>query len=584
MIIRFATIASLSALVFATQLASPRVARACGGFFCNQPDSPFGPLPVAQTAENVLFAVDPAPSGKSRLEAHVQIFYTGPADRFSWVVPVDGEPELDVGSNQLFTTLDRITKPRFTLNWHDEGTCKEEGRVFPESAASADRAGADAGSDAGSRGGVEVAFRGDVGPYDASVLRSTDPKDPSALKQWLADNKYYMSDAGNRLIDDYVRQEKWFVAIRLQSGKDVKEIAPLVMKFEGPGPCVPLRLTAIAALKDLRINLWVLGKSRAVPQNYLELKVNPARINWFSGGDNYDELLKKAADEAGGNAFGVDFVGATSALQGVLYKPGQYNIGPLAAATTPPAALNALSRAGIPRDSALLALLRKHIPQPKVLVDMNIDERQFYNQLASYWQKYQADFTPFDGKALAADVDAKLVKPLEKAQALLDRYPKLTRLSTFISPEEMTSDPTFAFNPTLPDVAVERKADAFRVCGDKLFTYCAAPVRLELPGGQIQWFKPSSAGACDQDRRGVDDLPALERAWQRDTIGEGVIRHDKRQATTSALAARNRAVDDYIANADCGCAIGGRAGRTPAVYASAALALGLLVMRRRRRR
>ncbi|HXU83343.1 MAG TPA: hypothetical protein VN914_18250 [Polyangia bacterium] len=58
-------------------------AEACGGFFCNQPQNPFDPPPVAQTAENVLFAMEKDAAGVTRLEAHVQIFYTGPADRFS---------------------------------------------------------------------------------------------------------------------------------------------------------------------------------------------------------------------------------------------------------------------------------------------------------------------------------------------------------------------------------------------------------------------------------------------------------------------------------------------------------------------
>ena len=59
-------------------------AQACGGFFCNQPSpNPFDPPPVAQTAENVLFAMEKDAAGVTHLEAHVQIFYAGPADRFS---------------------------------------------------------------------------------------------------------------------------------------------------------------------------------------------------------------------------------------------------------------------------------------------------------------------------------------------------------------------------------------------------------------------------------------------------------------------------------------------------------------------
>ena len=84
-------------------------AQACGGFFCNRPDNPFDPPPVVQTAENVLFAVNPSPGpGAKRLEAHIQIFYSGPAAAFSWIWPVDAEPTLDVGSDAVFTTLDNL--------------------------------------------------------------------------------------------------------------------------------------------------------------------------------------------------------------------------------------------------------------------------------------------------------------------------------------------------------------------------------------------------------------------------------------------------------------------------------------------
>ena len=42
----------------------------------------------------------------------------------------------------------------------------------------------------------------------------------------------------------------------------------------------------------------------------------------------------------------------------------------------------------------------------------------------------------------------------DQTQKLLDSHPRLTRLSTFISPEEMTIDPTFTMNSSLPDVPV----------------------------------------------------------------------------------------------------------------------------------
>src|SRR4029078_9434133 len=101
-----------------TSLLPSAPAHACGGLFCNQPQNPFDPPPVAQTPENVLFAMEPASAGSAqaalKLEAHVQIFYTGPADRFSWVVPVDSKPELDVGTDQVVQPLGGVRPPQYS--------------------------------------------------------------------------------------------------------------------------------------------------------------------------------------------------------------------------------------------------------------------------------------------------------------------------------------------------------------------------------------------------------------------------------------------------------------------------------------
>src|SRR5690242_7439448 len=86
---------------FAVLVLAARPVRACGGFFCDRAATG-NQLPVAQTGENVLFVMDPRGDGMNHLEAHIQVFYTGPADRFSWVVPVDGVPTFDVGSNRIF--------------------------------------------------------------------------------------------------------------------------------------------------------------------------------------------------------------------------------------------------------------------------------------------------------------------------------------------------------------------------------------------------------------------------------------------------------------------------------------------------
>jgi hypothetical protein len=606
-------------LGLAAALVPGTPAQACGGFFCNQPQNPFDPPPVAQTAENVLFAMDKDAAGVTHLEAHVQIFYSGPADRFSWVVPVDSEPKLDVGTNRLFSVLDPATRPRFGLDWKDEGTCKVDlVQGTGGSSGSGGRTGAGPVSavDAGAaQPGVDVSFRGDVGPYDAAVIKSTSVDDPRPLKDWLKTNMYFLSDEAGRLIDDYVREGKYFVAIRLINGHTVNEIQPLVMRFDGESPCIPLRLTAIAAINDLRINLWVLAAERIVPQNYYEIVVNPARIDWFSNGSNYDQLVKEAANQANGNAFVTDYAGPANLLRDQIYT-GSYDTNRIALASNPVEAMAEITQQSYPRDAALLEILRKYIPEPQALKSQGVSELQFYNQLSFYWSMQQKLFAPFDAAMMAADVNTRLVQPLVRAQALFNRHAKLTRLSTFISPDEMTSDPLFMMNSTLPPVPAQRTATAVVMCGNQQYTRCEAPIRLELPNGGKLFFKPrpSQGSYCygydgyGVDRGKLDEAPALEVAYARESIGEGAIRVNNRTVIDANIESHNQAnrapsvagggkggpspvggtggTGDPVSGGDwtpprkgSGCSVGGLGGGEAVLLL--ALAIGL-VMRRRR--
>jgi hypothetical protein len=527
---------------------APR-ARACGGFFCNQSQDPSN-LPVAQTAENVLFAMKRTPSGQFQLEAHVQIFYTGPADKFSWIVPVDSQPEVAVGNNALFNALLSRTRPQFALDWSVEGTCRAlpmngAGNTFPAGGLPTPGPSTSVADAGAGPPGVDIAFRGEVGPYGAAVIKSTDPQDAKPVIDWLNSNQYFVTSEGARLIADYVRQEKYFVAIKLLPQKGINEILPLVMRFVGPGPCIPLKLTAIAALKDLKINLWVLADQRVVPDNVYEMEINPARIDWLAGGANYDDLVKRAADEAGGNAFITEYAGPTTMFKEQLYRPGAYNLTSIRMAPTPPDALDQIGQQGFARDTSLLEVLRRHIPMPDGLKAMGLDERTFYNQLRSIWMQYQGMFAPFDAGMLADDLDKTLIAPLRNDQLLLDSYPRLTRLSTFISPEEMTIDPTFTMNSSLPDVPLVRRAKAVRVCGQEQYDICNAPVRLELPDGQSVWMTPQKQdapcyyGPPGYERGTLDALPALWRGWSRSSAGEGIATLDNEAKIRAAVMARN---------------------------------------------
>ena len=178
-----------------------REARACGGFFCNAPP-PDGSLPIAQAAENVLFVLDTDPAtGARRVEAHIQIAYTGPATSFSWIVPVTAVPTVDVGWDILFDRIEPPTRPSFVLTrisrrevpgWGKRHRLRRRRRRAPAPAAAAP---------GNRRPTVDVLSSGSVGPFDYVVVRS---EDGATLRTWLTDNGYFVSDDSAKIVDDYV--------------------------------------------------------------------------------------------------------------------------------------------------------------------------------------------------------------------------------------------------------------------------------------------------------------------------------------------------------------------------------------------
>lgn len=258
---------------------------------------------VHQSAARLLFV-----EGQGSMTAHVQIQYYGQADKFSWIVPVEAPPNLSVGSEAIFDALEAATTPRFTLTHKTEGKCKETERSAGSPAsARAPVAAPAAGADAG----VEVISREAVGPYDAAVLTA---EDPEALKKWLTANGYVVPDRLDPMLDPYVEKGFAFVALKLQQDKTAGDLQPIVLEYAASKVSLPIRLASLSATPDMDVKLWVLGKARAVPENYLLTEINEARVDWLSGGGNYRQVVTEAMNEAGGKAFVTDYAGDSSVV------------------------------------------------------------------------------------------------------------------------------------------------------------------------------------------------------------------------------------------------------------------------------
>ena len=117
------------------------------------------------------------------------------------------------------------------------------------------------------------------------------------------DNGYDLTPQGAEALEPYVGQGLYFVALKLQQNKQVGDLRPIVVRFEGKRPCIPIKLTAIAARPDMPIIAYVLSNKRAIPVNYRHVLINPTRIDWLRYGSNYNQVATDAVDEAGGQAF-----------------------------------------------------------------------------------------------------------------------------------------------------------------------------------------------------------------------------------------------------------------------------------------
>ncbi len=432
---------AIATIALASFAAAP--ALACGGFFC-------GGTPIDQTGEDILFAVD----GRN-IEAHVRIAYSGEAESFSWVVPVPGVPELEVGTDELFTQLGASTAPSWNLEVGD-AKCDWP---YVYGGWGKDEADADGGGPNPGNSGppsVEVLAEISVGAYEAVVLSA---QNAQALLDWLNCNEYRIASSALPRVQAYIDGNMNFLGLKLRDGAGTGELTPIVMRYVAPQPVIPLVLTAVAVQPNLRIRAYFLGDNRAVPTNYDHVWLNDSRVDWMNGNwwagpwapQSYEALITAAVDEAGGKAFVTDYAGSSSLMANRIFREGGYDTDLLRTFTNPAEFVQQALWMGLPRNAVMQGLLRTHIPMPQDLIDQGVEERDFYNNLGGY-QQYLSELN-FDPNAFVDDLVELLLDPMESAQELFDSsdYSWLSRLQTTISGWEMNADPAFTFLDTVID-------------------------------------------------------------------------------------------------------------------------------------
>lgn len=311
---------------------------------------------------------------------------------------------------------------------------------------------------------------------------------------------------------------------------------------------------------------WLLSNARGVPQNYLALELNEARINWFNASINYDAVVTAAADEAGGRGFVTEFAGKASALANVVWDSAE--------------------------EEQWQSYRTSTFSSFQQMFDSAFEQ---WGQWDGFWDAARTSITLPVGLAFAdfqacpncyssqirlapkelfAALDANVIKPMRDVQERLDRNAYVTRLYSTMSADEMTVDPLFTFNPDLGDVSNVHSATRVIECGPSMVPFLA-PWRIELPQGGVVRGSASQAGTWPT----FDDQPSNARILQIAASGTGMVLEDNAQEIRMSLSSYNSAYSSHSSSG--GCHLSGTS--TGGGWAFA-VALGALVGLRRRRR
>lgn len=491
-------------------LVEVRQAQACG---CLSPPAvTAGDYAVAQASEQIIFEVTPG-----WVTAHVLIRYAGDPAQFAWLVPVPEVPDLSISPVSAFGLLDAATAPQVSVDTQDlcpvsEWACHYD---YPEPSGGgcsgpADQAGGLSASDAGNAGASDAAGGGTppvtvintqtVGDYQTVTFAASNAV---GATQWLHDNGFIVNDTTSIYMESYIQANMVFVAAKLVPGAQTTAIKPLRMHYRAAYPTIPLILTAVAAQPHLTVTAFVYADQPYRPMGHPVVTIAPLRLARDGAGRfNYPMVLARTIDEAGGDAFAVEYRGGAS--------PSHVGTGTCCGAGSD-------DYCGLGNDG-----------------------------------QCECPADAFDATDCSEQGD--LVDGVALLRALGGTYANLTRITTRISPEEMTFDPGFEPDPTYP-----LPTTMYTVGTQPSLARCSQAVQDRAAYADITAEQACNAMYCGPTSECVITAAGPACACGAGTVATGFIDLDEHASVTCVpavppvdLRAGGDVLPDACATADCG--------------------------------
>ncbi|TDI85278.1 MAG: DUF2330 domain-containing protein [Caldithrix sp.] len=206
--------------------------------------------------------------GEDEVSLIPQVHFEGDARDFGILVPVPAEPKLSTVGSMIFTEASFMTQP--IVRRSSSGGCgcdDDNNNIFGPQLLSIDRASVGALVD-DAQGGVTVIYEKIVGTFQAVVLQATSADD---LTQWLGENNYHFDPEDADLLVDYVAQDWFFVAMKLDTNQAPQIInqwwnattspAKITFAHSGESLTYPLKVSAISTNERMEVLVYTIGKN-----------------------------------------------------------------------------------------------------------------------------------------------------------------------------------------------------------------------------------------------------------------------------------------------------------------------------------
>lgn len=421
-------------------LNAANVAHACGCFSPPVPPPNSSNYAVNQQSEQIIFEVN---QEDGTVTAHVMILYQGDPEQFGWLLPAPNVPELGLSEEFAFAIVDELTRPIVTPGTvsacpQDEYTCEYRNRCpdlrfggddDPSAFEGSDAAGADAGFAPGPMDPpVTILARETVGDYETVVFEAGDT---ALAVDWLVSEGFIVNETTAPFMQPYADAGMVFVAAKLVTGADVESIKPLKMTYQGTTPMIPLRITAVAAEPELTVTAFIYADEPYGPMGRHLVQLDPNTLSDDGTGRmNYPMALSRAIDESGGDGFVIEYAGI---------PPVFSDAGGCCGGGFDVCGLEGNGACECPRDT-------------------------------------------FDS------LDCEGQTPgFELTDELASRHSYLTRVTTRLSPNEMTFDPMYEPRPSIPSsrLSLRGTRTSLDSCADDIATDAGRDLRAELGQRQL---------------------------------------------------------------------------------------------------